>query len=264
MADRQEQYSLARILGVWALAAIPMAILSWLVFPALSPDYRSNPLGAGVTRVVLLTVGLIWQFVLSMIIVRQECGDLGWTTVKRRLRLNTPRDPKTGEPRRRLWLWATPFIAAIVIWEAALGPYATRLWIAIFPLLAEPPGYSLNAVFASAELRARLVGAWWFLGLFVVNAVFNTILGEELLFRGVLLPRMEGVFGRWSWVANGVLFGGYHLHQPWSILANAVSGVFLVAFPSWRFRTTWMGIIVHSVQSVFFAFLILGVILGLA
>jgi uncharacterized protein len=32
-------------------------------------------------------------------------------------------------------------------------------------------------------------------------------LGEEFLFRGVLLPCMEGVFGRWSWVANGVLFG---------------------------------------------------------
>jgi hypothetical protein len=86
VADTQEQYSLARMLGIWALAAIPMAILSGTVFPALSPDYRSDPLGAGVTRVVLLTVGLIWQFVLSMIIVRLECGDLAWTTVKRRLR----------------------------------------------------------------------------------------------------------------------------------------------------------------------------------
>jgi uncharacterized protein len=42
------------------------------------------------------------------------------------------------------------------------------------------------------------VGAWWFFALFVVFAAFNTILGEEFLFRGVLLPRMEGVFGRWS------------------------------------------------------------------
>jgi uncharacterized protein len=59
----------------------------------------------------------------------------------------------------------------------------------------------------------RLVGAWWFFALFAVNAIFNTILGEEFLFRGVLLPKMEGVFGRWSWVANGVLFGFYHLDQ---------------------------------------------------
>ncbi len=48
---------------------------------------RSNsaPLGAGVTRFVLLTIGLIWLFVLSMVIVRQEEGDLRWPTVKRRL-----------------------------------------------------------------------------------------------------------------------------------------------------------------------------------
>jgi len=119
-------------------------------------------------------------------------------------------------------------------------------------------------VFKSPAVLAQLVGAWWFLALFVISSAFNTIFGEELLFRGVLLPKMEGAFGRWSWVANGVLFGFYHLHQPWSIAANAVSGVLFLAFPSWRFRSTWMGIMVHSVQTVFFTFLILGVVLGLA
>jgi membrane protease YdiL (CAAX protease family) len=98
----------------------------------------------------------------------------------------------------------------------------------------------------------------------VVQAIFNTILGEEFLFRGVLLPKMEGVFGRWSWVANGVLFGFYHVHQPWGIVGTVISGVFLYTYPTWRFRSTWMGIIVHSGQSVYFAFLILGIVLGLA
>ena len=115
-----KQYSLAKILGIWALAAIPMGILSWVVFPAVSPDAGSNPLAAGVTRIALLTVGLIWLFVLSMIIVRQEEGDLRWATVKRRLRLNAPRDPKTGETRRRLWLWVLPLLIAIAVYEIAL------------------------------------------------------------------------------------------------------------------------------------------------
>jgi membrane protease YdiL (CAAX protease family) len=263
-AETGEQYSLAKILGIWALAAIPMGILGWVVFPALSPDIHSAPLGAGLTRIGVFMLGLIWQFVLSLLIVRQEEGALRWATVKRRLRLNAPLDPYTGERRPRLWLWVIPVIIAMVIWELALGPYANKLWVAIFPALAEPPGYSLNALFTSPEILARLVGAWWFFGLFVIYSAFNTILGEELLFRGVLLPKMEGVFGRWSWVANGVLFGLYHMHQPWGVLSNAVGGVFLLAWPSWRFRTTWMGIIVHSVQSVFFAFLVLGVVLGLA
>jgi uncharacterized protein len=258
------QYSLGRILGIWALAAVPMGILSWIIFPAVSPDFNSDPLGAGVTRFVLLLIGLIWLFVLSMIIVRHEEGDLRWATVKRRLRLNTPRDPRTGETRRKLWLWVIPFLIGVIVWELALTSYVDGLWVSLFPFLAEPPGYSLGAVLESQEMLDRLVGAWWFLVLFVVNAIFNTILGEEFLFRGVLLPRMEGVFGRWSWVANGVLFGFYHLHQPWGIPGSVISGVFLYTFPSWRFHSTWMGVIVHSAQSVYFAFLILGVVLGLA
>ena len=92
---RWKQYSLGRILGIWALAAVPMGILSWAIFPAVSPDFNTDPLGAGATRFVLLLIGLIWLFVLSMIIIRREEGDLRWATAKRSLRLNTPRDPKT-------------------------------------------------------------------------------------------------------------------------------------------------------------------------
>ena len=259
-----EQYSLGRILGIWALAAIPMGILSWIVFPALSPDITSDPLGAGVTRMALLTVGLIWLFVLSMIIVRSEEGNLRWSTIKRRLRLNPPLDPKTLEPRRRLWLWVIPFLIAIVVFDMALRSPVNRLWVSIFPFLSEPPGYGFEAIFKSQEILDRLVGAWWFFGLFLVNAVFNTVLGEEFLFRGVLLPKMEGVFGRWSWVANGVLHGFWHIHQPWGIAGSVIGSIFLYAFPSWRFRSTWMGIVVHSAQSAFFLYLILGVVLGLA
>jgi hypothetical protein len=78
----QDQYSLVKILGIWAAATLPTAILSWIVFPLMAPGIESDPLGSGVTRVVLLTLGLIWLFVLSMIIVSQEEGDLSWATVK--------------------------------------------------------------------------------------------------------------------------------------------------------------------------------------
>ena len=264
VAERGEQYSLVKILGIWALAAFPMGILSWIVFPAVSSDSVSDPLGAGVTRIVLLTIGLIWTFVLSLIIIRQEEGNLRWGTVKRRLRLNAPLDPKTGETRRRLWLWAVAFVVGIAVWQILFAPYVSKVWVSIFPFFAEPPGYSMGAVFQSQEILNRLVGAWWFLGLYVLNTVFNTILGEELLFRGVLLPKMEGAFGKWSWLANGLLFGFYHVHQPWGIMGSIVSGALFYAFPTWRFRSTWMGIIVHSAQSVYLAFLILGVVLGLA
>jgi uncharacterized protein len=260
---RGEQYSLARILGIWALAAAPMGILNWIVFPLLALEIESDPLGFGITLLVLLTLGLVWLFVLSMIIVRREEGDLRWATVKRRLRLNTPREPATGEPRARLWLWVVPFLVAVALVELVLNTPLENAWVSVFPFLAEPQGYSLDAILGSQEILARLEGAWWFFALFVVQAAFNTILGEEFLFRGVLLPKMEGVFGRWSWVANSILFGLYHVHKPWGIPNSVLTGL-LYTFPAYRFRSTWMSIILHSAQSVFFAFLVLGVVLGLA
>jgi len=254
---RTEQYSLAMILGIWALAAAPMGILSWIAFPQLAPDFESDPLESGVTRVALLTLGLVWLFVLSMIIVRREEGDLRWTTVKRRLRLNAPREPATGVRRAKLWLWVVPFLVAVALVQVVLASRIENVWVSVIPFLAEPAGYSSDALFESQEILARLEGAWWFFALYVIFAVFNSILGEEFLFRGVLLPKMEGVFGRGSWVANGILFGFYHVHQPWGILNSVLTGL-LYSFSAYRYRSTWMSIILHSAQNVFLAFLVLG------
>jgi membrane protease YdiL (CAAX protease family) len=262
-AKELPQYSLWQILAVWAAATVPMGILGWVVFPLLAPAFGSDPLVAGVTRLILLTLGLVWLFVLSMIIVRREEGDLRWATVKRRLRLGTPRDPRTGEPRARLWLWVVPFLLAVAVVELVLNTPIENAWVSSFTFLSEPAGYSLDAIFQSQEILARLEGAWWFFALFVIQAAFNTVLGEEFLFRGVLLPKMEGVFGRFSWVANGVLFGLYHVHQPWGIPNSILTGL-LYTFPAYRYRSTWMAIVLHSAQSVYFALLVLGVVLGLA
>ena len=84
---------------------------------------------------------------------------------------------------------------------------------------------------------------------------FNTVLGEELLFRGLLLPRMNGAFGDKDWVANGLLFAGYHLHMPWVIPASLVD-MFLVAYPAKRYRSALFSMAVHSAQTVLFTVLV--------
>ncbi len=258
------QYSLAQILSIWAAAAIPMAVLAW-VAPAAVGDRLD--LGGGAenraafTRAGFITLGLIWQFVLAMIIVKRDEGDLRWATIRRRCWLNTPRDPGTGQARRKLWWWLGPLVVGVGVLQFV--PIQTA-WEAVVPFLGEPDKYSFAALMESADRKAALEGAWQVVALFVVLGIFNTVVGEELLFRGILLPKMHGVFGRRDWIANGLLFGLYHLHQPWSIPSSMVRGVFLYALPSRRFRSAWMGIAVHSVQTVLFIFLALGLVLGLA
>jgi uncharacterized protein len=100
-------------------------------------------------------------------------------------------------------------------------------------------------------------GNWLWFGLLVVLWVFNTVLGEELLFRGLLLPRMNSAFGRGDWVANGVLFAAYHLHVPWVIPETLLADTLIVAYPAKRYRSAWIGIVVHSAQSVVLAIIVL-------
>jgi uncharacterized protein len=260
LEQEKGQYTLRQITGIWLAGGAPMWILGWLVYPALSQNLSA--VDAGLLRIKLFTVGLIWQFVLAMLILYREEGNLRLATIRRRFWLNNPLSPKTGQTNNWLWWLIVPFILLMVVIELVASPFLNGMWTKLFPLLAEPQGYSPATLFAP-ELRPLWIGAWDLLILQVVLSVFNTFLGEEFLFRGVLLPKMKGVFGRLDWVANGVIFGLYHLHQPWGLPGNILSGLVL-AFTGRRYRSNWFPIIIHSGQSIFFIFLILGLILGLA
>jgi len=260
LEQEKGQYTLGQILGIWLAAGAPMWVLGWLVYPALSQNLSA--VDAGLLRIKLFTVGLIWQFVLSMLILYREEGNIRIETIRRRFWLNNPVSPKTGQKNNRLWWLIVPFILLMVAIELVASPFFNGMWTKLFPFLAEPQGYSPATLFAP-ELRTLWIGAWDLLVLQAMLSVFNTFLGEEFLFRGVLLPRMKGVFGRLDWVANGVIFGLYHLHQPWGLPGNILSGLVL-AFTGRRYRSNWFPIILHSGQSVFFIFLILGLVLGLA
>jgi membrane protease YdiL (CAAX protease family) len=254
------QYALWQILAIWLAAGAPMWLLGWVVYPALSAGLP--PVDAGLLRMNLLMAGMIWHFVLAMIILYREEGNVRLGTLSRRFWLNHPRSPQTGQTKKALWWWIIPLLLLVAALEIGFRSTLVQLWTGIFPFFAEPEGYDMAGLFAP-ELRSLWVGAWGLLGLFVVQAIFNTFLGEELLFRGVLLPKMEGVFGKWDWVANGILFSLYHLHQPWGILATLPADL-VFAYSGKRFRSNWFPIILHSGQAVYFLFLILGLVLGLA
>ncbi len=246
------QYSRGSIVGIWAAAALPMAVLGWVVNPLLARPIDGATGIHGTARILLMTVGLAWQCVLTLLLVRREVPALTWPVLRERLWLGAPRHPRTGRPDARLWLWLLLLVPLFAVSVFLVAPLLDGLWLRVFPALAEPPAFSFQQL-VSAPGRQALVGAWWLYGLFLLLALFNTVLGEELLFRGLLLPRMRGAFGRWDWLANGVLFGLYHLHQPWGIPGSVLDGTLLCALPARRFRSAWMGIAVHSAQSVYFA-----------
>jgi len=237
------QYRLRGIFTVWAAAALPMAALAWLVAPALKDQFAGTgnvPLFKALN--VCLTVGLVCQFVLVATLVWREQRTFRWSTLREALWLRSPRSPRTGRTGGRIWLVLIPLIVATLI--ESLIP------------LNGPKGRDFGSFLGSDVGKAFMHGAWGWYALILVWFVFNTVLGEELLFRGFLLPRMNGVFKRKDWLANGVLFAGYHLHVPWAIPGTLLVDTFAVAYPTKRYRSAWIGIAVHSAQSVFLGALI--------
>ena len=148
----------------------------------------------------------------------------------------------------RVWWWVLPFVVLFALEESLPG-------------FTGPVSRDLGRFLGNDRGEEFFRGAWGWFAVVVVLSVFNTVLGEELLFRGLLLPRMRGVFGRGDFVANGVLFAIYHLHVPWVIPTTLVD-IFALAYPSRRFESAWMGIIVHSAQSVVVIVVVLTLVLG--
>jgi hypothetical protein len=101
--DAVTQYSLAKILGVWAAAAVPMAALAWIVAHWLRDQLGGrDPFAEAL--LICLTAGLVWQFVLVVILVRQELGGLAWPrvldalTMTKRRRARSPGRTSTSSP----------------------------------------------------------------------------------------------------------------------------------------------------------------------
>src|SRR5512140_1813187 len=94
-AEQVEQYSLWQILGIWALVALPMALLTWVVAPAIIPY---SPLHPGITFWLLIIAGMAWEFVVALVLLYRELGTLRWSAIRQRTWLQTPRDPQTEQP----------------------------------------------------------------------------------------------------------------------------------------------------------------------
>ena len=106
------------------------------------------------------------------------------------------------------------------------------------------------------------VGQWWLLGLLAVDLVFNYLLGEELIFRGILLPKMNSVFGKWDWLANHLLFSAYHLHYLWTTPSRLLIN-WIYAWPTKQFKSYWMGVVIHGADAVFVTYMFILAIRGL-
>jgi uncharacterized protein len=239
------QYGLRAILAVWAAATLPMGMLAWLVAHAVA-DRLSGEGNVPMAKALLalLTAGLFWQFVLVLVLGRARAGDAPVAGARGRALAAVAAQPPQRPVRRPGLADPDPAGGRVRGGSAhprpsALGESRLRLRLGRGTELPERQLGLVRRHRGDAPLQHRP--------------------REELLFRGFLLPRMSGALGRGDWAANGVLFAAYHVHVPW-VMPAALLDAFILAYPTMRYRSAWIGIAVHSSQSVFFGAIVLAVV----
>jgi membrane protease YdiL (CAAX protease family) len=91
-------------------------------------------------------------------------------------------------------------------------------------------------------------GEYWLFLAWLPYFFFN-IVGEELLWRGYLLPRQVGVLGRYAWTLNGLLWAVFHVGIGWRIAIVLLPIEFIVPYVVQKRENTWLGILIHGLYN---------------
>ena len=152
----------------------------------------------------------------------------------------------------RAWLWTIAGLVVVTLGEALLEPSAR--WIAGFVPLPDvlpdimDPRTSFEGI-PSEFLGVTLQGNWIF-PLVHLACLFANIAGEELWWRGYILPRQELRHGRWAWLVNGFLWAFVvHAFMPWNFVV-LLPGCLIGPYLAQRFGSTWPTVTIHGVGNL--------------
>lgn len=241
------------------LFGIPAAILVafvYLVIPALD----AAGLSPFMAYLVGLLIPLVLMFLAALAAYRLEGSPLTWNDFKARYRLR----PMTG----RDWLWTLGLaVFSVVAYGILLSIESALITGGLIPLpagipAALDPRTTSDPASMAALLDGQLQGSWTALIVYFVLLFFN-IFGEELWWRGFILPRQELAFGKTTWLIHGSLWALFHIFKWWDVVA-LLPVTLSLSFVAQRRQNTWPGIICHYVTNglgfIGFALVVAGVV----
>jgi membrane protease YdiL (CAAX protease family) len=172
---------------------------------------------------MLLSIPLVFVPIISFgfLLLRSEGARPHW---RERLRLHRP----TGAD----WAWGLLGLVCIGAGSAMMMTLSLEL------------GLDPNPPF-SRDLPPLVGRRLWILGLWSVYWPIN-ILGEEFVWRGVLLPRMETRFGGRAWLVNGVLWGAFHIAFGLGNLLVLLPTLACVPLIAQHRGSTWLAVLLHA------------------
>lgn len=219
--------------------ALAMALSFHLGRPALEalgvPAFKSF--------LAALTVPLSLMFAAALVAYNKVEGrPLNWAAFSERMRF----------PRLRikdillavgLFLLASTAYAmfnqiGLALIQAGLIPIPNGL-----PALVDPR-VSFDLAALDRLAGGSLAGRWDLAALFIFMFIFNMV-GEELWWRGYILPRQELVHGKRTWLLHGLQWTFFHAFKWWDMI-GLLPVCLILSFSAQKLKNNWPILIAHS------------------
>lgn len=229
-------------LGSFLYFGIPCALFSASILGLLPWMIRQ---GHSIVFTFFVTFGLPLFAILlaAFVFYRLEGRPWAWAAFRDRMRLQ--------KPTARDWYWTLGLILVTIFAGAIWSPVA-RLFAGI-QFYTPPPEFVTvmtgvrDGTFGGMDMSGR----WDIFALMALCLIVLNIGGEELWWRGIILPRQELVFGKWTWLLHGVLWNLFHFfyHSSAASVVSYMVATIPISFVAQQTRNTWPGIIAHFIAN---------------
>jgi membrane protease YdiL (CAAX protease family) len=209
--------------AIYFFAASLMFVLTRYLIPYLC---QTTGLETVIIWFIIGGLGIFLPLIiLGIVLLRREGFKLSRETITKRLRF------RKLNKSDLLWTLAG-FIAVAVL----SGIVMKLLVVIVGPFDPSPK-------FMAFEPLSK--GRYWLLLIWAPYWILN-ILGEEFLWRGVMLPRQEPLFGKYTWVIHGFGWGLFHIAFGWKLLLTLIPLIFIQSFVVQKTKNSWTGVILHG------------------
>ncbi|PLX23889.1 MAG: CPBP family intramembrane metalloprotease [Marinilabiliales bacterium] len=212
---------------LFLIPSIYFVLITYLLIPFINSHLEIHPALSWFIGASLVFIPI---FILAIILAMKD----GYITRKQiferfRLKKLSSRD----------WRYVVISSIIILVSTGAIMGFSKFLNIkfGISELQTTPPFLKFEA-FVGKE-RFLLI-AWLFM-------FFFNMFGEEILWRGYILPRQEVKFKRYSWIINGVFWIIFHICFGLDLIIILLPIMFVLPYAVYKTKNTYVGVLIHAI-----------------
>ncbi|MCU7497322.1 MAG: CPBP family intramembrane metalloprotease [Ignavibacteria bacterium] len=227
--------------SIWFFVISSAIIYSGLYYGI--PFLQSNGIPVFFAYLIVFHIPLFLLIITALIFYRIEGHPMNLQAFKERIWLS--------KMDKKDWLWTAGLFTLGISAYLLLAPAGKSL--AQIGFLAPPDFFpaEINPTKIPRDgyiMDYKLSGQYWIAIIYFIAVVTN-VLGEEFLFRGMILRRQIVKYGNRAWLYHGVIWTLWHFFWKWNLISILPFGLAL-SYTVYKKQNVLTGIIVHGLMNM--------------